>query len=110
VKEDLPWALTKYKRVRVRTPEQVVHFIVDRLVKFNEIRAGPVGFVGSENQVARQRDVDAVKIMSSEVDENEELWTRYEKEETQSTLDVADLILESEIEMVIEIIYKTGLY
>ena len=108
VKEDLPWALTKYKKTRVRTPEQVVHYIVDRLVKFNEVRAGMIGFSGNESQVARQRDLDTVKIMTTEVEDNEENWTRYEKEETQSALDIADLILEVEIEGLIEIIFKTG--
>jgi len=33
-------------------------------------------------------------VLAAEIEENEMLWTDYEYEETQSKLDVADMILE----------------
>lgn len=109
VKEDLPWAMVKYKTVKVRTPEQAIHYIADRLLKFSEVRAGSIENAKIEVDDCLIRDSDALKIMASEIEDDEVDWVKYEKEESQSLLDVADLVLEHEIEYIVEVLFNMKL-
>ena len=109
VKEDLPWALVKYKTVIVRTPDQAIHYIANRLLKFCEIRAGSIENRKIEVDDCLIKDSDALKIMASEIEDDEVEWVKYEKEESQSLLDVADLVLEVEIEYIVEVLFNMKL-
>lgn len=113
VKEDLPWASTRYKKVLVRTSEDVINYIVNRLVRFSEIKAGEIAYedVGneakrSEKIVSQKREVDIVKMLAIEVGEDEMEWIRYDKEELQVRLDLADMILEGEIDVIVDLLFN----
>jgi hypothetical protein len=47
-----------------------------------------------EDKLNMLREERLALVLSSEIEENEMLWTDYEYEETQAKLDVADMILE----------------
>lgn len=113
VKEDLPWASVKYKKILVRTSEDVVNYIVNRLIKFSEIRAGEIVYeeIGndskrSEKENIQKRELDIVKMLAIEVVEDEMEWVKYDKEELQGRLDLADMILEQEIDGIVEILFS----
>jgi len=112
VKEDLPWATAKYKKILVRSSEDVVNYIVNRLVRFSEIRAGEIVYeeVGndskrSEKENIQKREADIVKMLAIEVLENESEWVKYDKEELQGRLDLADMVLEHEIDAIVGILF-----
>jgi hypothetical protein len=47
-----------------------------------------------EDKLNLLREERLALVLAAEIEENEQLWTDYEYEETQSKLDVADMILE----------------
>lgn len=47
-----------------------------------------------EDKLTLLREERLALVLAAEIEENEQLWTDYEYEETQSKLDVADMILE----------------
>ncbi len=47
-----------------------------------------------EDKLTLLREERLALVLAAEIEENEMLWTDYEYEETQSKLDVADMILE----------------
>jgi len=52
-------------------------------------RAGP----GEQDRLEMEREERLTRILQGEADENEGLWVDYEYEETQTKLDVADIVL-----------------
>jgi hypothetical protein len=106
VKEDLPWSTVRYKRIIARTSEEVINYIVNRLIRFSEIKAGEIGFDAEKNdlEISQKREFDIVKMLAVEVVDDEVEWVRYDKEELQAKLDLADMILEQEIDEIVDII------
>lgn len=47
-----------------------------------------------KDQLEMMREDRLARVLISEADENEPLWTDYEYEETQTKIDVADIVLE----------------
>ena len=47
-----------------------------------------------EDKLNLLREERLALVLAAEIEENEQLWTDYEYEETQTKLDVADMILE----------------
>ena len=107
VKEDLPWATVRYKKVVVKNSEEVINYIVNRLIKLNEIAAGEIGFDlnRAEVEVSQKREFDILKMMAVDVIDEEADWVRYDKEELQAKLDLADMILEQEIDDIFELVF-----
>ena len=52
------------------------------------------------------REERLARILIQEAEENEQLWTDYEYEETQTKIDVADIILEHLCSEVADIVVK----
>ena len=107
VKEDLPWASERYKRAVVKTSEDAINYIVNRLVRFNEIAAGEIGFDFNRGdvEVLQKREMDIMKMMAVDVGDEEADWVRYDKEELQAKLDLADMILEQEIDDIFNMVF-----
>ena len=107
VKEDLPWAAERGKKAVVRTSEEAINYIVNRLVRLNEIAAGEIGFDlnRGEVEVSQKREFDILKMMAVEVVDEEADWVRYDKEELQAKLDLADMILEQEIDDIFNMVF-----
>ena len=107
VKEDLPWATVRYKKVVVKTSEEVINYIVNRLIRLNEIAAGEIGFDlnRGEREISQKRELDILKMMAVDVIDEEADWVRYDKEELQAKLDLADMILEQEIDDIFDLVF-----
>lgn len=59
-----------------------------------------------EDKLNLLREERLALVLASEIEENEILWTDYEYEETQTKLDIADMILEVLAEEAVQEINK----
>ncbi|OMJ88504.1 hypothetical protein SteCoe_9538 [Stentor coeruleus] len=113
-KEELPWATKRNKRCKLLSSEEVQRNLEIELLRFCRLKAGPIVYDEYENStkmteqaLAIGRENGIIKMLAMEITDNETQWYDYEKEEVQSKLDVADMLLEKEIEHIIEILINS---
>ena len=112
-KIELPWSNERNIRKIYESVSTIQESVEKRIFSFNDVKAGNIMNENSnENkyineQIAIQnREKGVIKILSYEINENDHEWINYENEEVQAKLDLADMVLEMEIEEIIEIIIK----
>lgn len=107
-KEDLPWSYVKKPHKKYRSVTEVQEKVETKALTLNQIKAGGIAYEEmNEAAFLQQREQGVIKILSYEILENDQLWSNYELEEVQAKLDLADMVLESTIEEIIEIITKS---
>ncbi|CDW79825.1 iq calmodulin-binding motif family protein [Stylonychia lemnae] len=111
----LPWSKNSktltFKFGKEETFDYLLQKVKFRVLDWAHISAGTMPKIFKAKQIS-QRDRDHLELMREErlariliqeAEENEPLWTDYEYEETQTKIDVADLILEQMIEELVSI-------
>lgn len=113
-KEELPWATKRNSRCKLLSSDEVQRNLEIELLRFCRLKAGPIVYDEFENlarmteqALAISRENGIIKMLAIEIIDNEAQWYDYDKEEIQSKLDVADMLLEKEIEHIIEILINS---
>lgn len=86
--------------------------IQSKIVNWSSTRAGTLPqselFQGykdiSEEQLNFMREERLAIVLASEIEDNEDIWTDYEYEETQTKLDIADMVLEQLVDEMVGIL------
>jgi hypothetical protein len=98
----LPWSKQSKTLTFKYGKEETLDFLLSKVkykvLEWAHINAGTLGVDGmsprSKDRLELIREDKLAKILIQEAEENEPLWVDYEYEETQTKLDIADLILE----------------
>ncbi|OMJ75134.1 hypothetical protein SteCoe_25793 [Stentor coeruleus] len=113
-KEELPWAVKRNLKAKKIEVEEVQRNIEIELLKYCRIKSGPIiydEFDGNghvtEKILIQKRENGILKMLAMEITGNESIWFDYDKEELQAKLDLADMVLEEEIDDIVEILIKT---
>ncbi|OMJ67066.1 hypothetical protein SteCoe_35872 [Stentor coeruleus] len=113
-KEELPWAKKRNPKSKKLGTVDVQRNIEIQLLKCCRIKSGPIIYDGlddikhiTEQILTQNRENGILKMLSMEIADSENIWFDYDKEELQAKLDLADMVLEEEIDDIVEILIKT---
>lgn len=113
-KEELPWTSKRNPKSKKLVAEEVQRNIEIQLLKYCRVKSGPIVYDGlddighiTEQILTQNRENGILKMLAMEISDNESLWFDYDKEELQAKLDLADMVLEEEIDDIVEILIKT---
>lgn len=116
--EPLPWTgkgafIVDYTKTEVES-SQILACVMNTLLDWNSFKIGPLPWKEfynkekfDEDKFAEYREKKLATILAYDVEkEDKEKWLDYETEESQTKLDLADIVLDTLVEEIVECLNK----
>jgi IQ calmodulin-binding motif len=107
----MPWANQVCPKKVYKNAKDVQKDIETKIIALDSVKSGTILYENIvddnplyQETVLKCREQGVIRMLTQEIKEDDGAWSKYELEETQAKLDLADMVLELSIEEIIEIL------